>query len=84
MKVVTSLESAAARAADVSTLTLAGSVGRICRISSAGEVPSAAVTEIESYPCLSNNCCATGRSKTAIVAPPSDSTSPNEATPVIV
>ena len=84
MNVVTSFESAAARAAEVSALTFAGSTGRICFISWAGDVPSRAVTEIVSYPCLLNRSCATATSKTPMVAPPSDSASPRVAIPVTV
>ena len=80
-----SLESAAACASPVLTSAVDGSSGLISFASAAGVTPSLALTEIVSKrPCFSNSACAVGRSKTAIEAPPSESTEPNVATPVIV
>ena len=80
-----SFESAAAWASPVLTSALAGSSGLISLVSAAGVTPSLALTEMLSYwPSFSNSFWAVGRSKTAIEAPPSESTEPNVATPVIV
>ena len=80
-----SLASAAACASPVLTSALDGSSGLISFVSASGVTPSLALTEIESnWPCFSNSACAVGRSKIASEAPPSESTEPNVATPVIV
>ena len=64
------------------TCAFAGNSGRISLTRRAGEKPGLAATEIESsLPTLSNSLCATGKSKIAIVAPPSEDTPPIFAMP---
>ena len=80
-----SFAASAASSAASSTSALAGASFCTALRTAAGAVPSFAVIEIESYwPSWWSRACAVGRSTIAITAPPSESTSPNFATPVIV
>ena len=68
----------------VRTCAVAGSSGLISLTSCAGVTPGFAATEIESsLPCLWKSSCAVGKSKIAIVAPPSEETPPIFTIPVI-
>jgi hypothetical protein len=67
------------------TSTLAGTSVCTAFRTAAGELPSLAVIEISSYwPSWRSRAWAVGMSKTAMTAPPIESTSPNRAIPVIV
>ncbi len=69
----------------VRTWALIGRIGRTSRTSSDGETPCfAAMLMLSSLPALSKIVCAVGKSKIAIVAPPSDETLPNLTMPLIV
>ena len=74
--------SRAACSSPVVACAVAGSRGAISRASSACETPGSAATWIAWKPLMPSTERAVGMSKTAIVAPPSESTSPNRARPV--
>jgi hypothetical protein len=79
-----SLLSAAAWAVAVWTSVVSESSGLIWSASSTSETPGFAPTRIRSsLPCLSNSWWAVGMSKTAIVVPASESSSPKRTMPVI-
>ena len=61
----------------------AGSRGAISRARSASATPGRAATWIAWKPVMPSTDRAVGMSKTAIVAPPRESTSPNRARPVM-
>ena len=85
VKSLMSFELACACSAPVLTAAEAGRIGATSRFSCSGETPSFAASEIASYwPTLSRSFWAVGTSKTANVAPPSESTPPMLAVPVIV
>jgi hypothetical protein len=77
----TSFPSLSARASPLWTCAAAGRSGRTCAISASVETPGRAAIEIASNPVFPSTRRAVGTSKTAIVAPPSESTSPNLASP---
>ena len=66
------------------TSRVAGTSGRTARTSSAADVPSLAAIEIVSNrPSRSSSAWAVLTSQTAMLPKPSESTSPNDAVPVI-
>ena len=74
--------SASARTSAVCTCTVSDANGCSRLASAAALTPSSAATETtSSRPSLWRSRCATGRSKTAIVAPPSELTFPKRASP---
>ena len=73
--------SSSACSAPVRTSTSAGAMRASAATSSSLEMPSFAATAIASKPSFRCRRCAVWTSKTAIVAPPIVSTSPNLATP---
>ena len=76
--------SAAACSEPVCTSAVDGTSGVSAVTSSSGVTPSVAATEIESkFPSFWKRACAVGTSNTANVAPPSESSEPNLAMPVI-
>ena len=78
-----SFASAAACCSESLTSRLAGTSGFTARTSSSDDVPSLAAIEMPSKrPCFCSSVWAVGMSQIAIVALPSESTSPKVAMPV--